>query len=261
MISIKDQLNKLEQQLQKLIEESATHIFPFRDKRVNLSTRMVAAMQSSIQLGESGDLFAPDLYILTVDPETARLLSEKKLITIELSEIILQAGIESQVKFRSSPRIKINSDETLEKGALEIKAHFSQPPADETSTIAIDNRDGNPIPAHAFLITNGVQIYPLTHQVINIGRRIDNHLVLEDRRVSRVHAQIRAINGRYTIFDLESAGGTFVNGVRSAQAILSPGDVITLAGVDLVYGQDAALLSGGDLDATQPLVPFPDSEN
>lgn len=260
MKSIKDQLDILEQRLQTLIEESPTQILPFRDKRADISARMVSAMQSNIRLDESGDLVAPDLYILAVDPQTARLLAEKKSITIELSENIHQAGNESQVKFQSPPRIKINSDHTLEKGALQIAAQFSLPPNDKTRTIAIDIREGNPVPAHAFLITNGVQIFPLTHQVINIGRRIDNHLVIEDRRVSRVHAQIRAINGRYTIFDLDSSGGTFVNGVRSAQAILSPGDVISLAGVDLVYGQDAALLSSDDLDATQPLVPFPDSE-
>jgi pSer/pThr/pTyr-binding forkhead associated (FHA) protein len=102
-----------------------------------------------------------------------------------------------------------------------------------------------------------VQIFPVNQQVINLGRRIDNHVVIEDLRVSRVHAQIRAIKGHFVIFDLDSSGGTFVNGVRSAQTTLYPGDVISLAGVDLVYGQDATYLSSDDGGSTQPLVPFP----
>jgi len=62
--------------------------------------------------------------------------------------------------------------------------------------------------------------------------------VINDRRVSRQHAQIRAINGNFVLFDLNSSGGTFVNGDRINQRGLHPGDVISLAGVPLVYGQE-----------------------
>jgi pSer/pThr/pTyr-binding forkhead associated (FHA) protein len=74
--------------------------------------------------------------------------------------------------------------------------------------------------------------------VINIGRRLDNQLVIDDPRISRSHAQLRAIKGRFVIFDLNSTGGTFVNGERTSQSVMYPGDVISLAGVPLVYGQD-----------------------
>ena len=56
---------------------------------------------------------------------------------------------------------------------------------------------------------------------------------------SRLHAQLRAIKGRFIIFDLDSTGGTFVNTQRINQCALYPGDVISLAGYPLVYGQDA----------------------
>jgi pSer/pThr/pTyr-binding forkhead associated (FHA) protein len=74
--------------------------------------------------------------------------------------------------------------------------------------------------------------------VVNIGRRPDNHLVIDDARISRLHAQLRLVRGRYMLFDLESTGGTFINGERIRQHTLRPGDVISLAGVPLVYGQD-----------------------
>lgn len=97
--------------------------------------------------------------------------------------------------------------------------------------------DNNLIPEDAFVIVDGTKVIPLNQAVINIGRRIENTLVLDDPRVSRTHAQLRAINGRYIIFDLNSTGGTFVNGERVKQSILYPGDVISLAGADLIYGQ------------------------
>ena len=261
MSSIKDQLTKLEIRLQTLIEENTTRILPIRDNRPNISARMVAAMQSSIKSDETGDQIAPDLYILVVDPETAQLIGEHPSLTKELSELILQAGKEAGARFVNPPRIKINADESMVLGRFEVSTTFSLNQVDETSTLTISSDVGNPVPEYAFLIINGVQIYPLTQQIVNLGRRVDNHVVIEDLRVSRVHAQIRVINGHYVIFDLDSSGGTFVNGVRLAQATLYPGDVISLAGVDLVYGQDAAYMSSDDQGSTQPLVPFPESED
>jgi pSer/pThr/pTyr-binding forkhead associated (FHA) protein len=67
---------------------------------------------------------------------------------------------------------------------------------------------------------------------------LENQLVIDDPRVSRNHAQLRAIKGRFVLFDLNSTGGTFVNGQRTSQTVLYPGDVISLAGVALIFGQD-----------------------
>ena len=98
--------------------------------------------------------------------------------------------------------------------------------------------DDSNLPENAFLIVEGVKVFPLALPVINIGRRLDNQLIIDDPRVSRNHAQLRTIKGRYVVFDLNSTGGTFVNGQRTSQSVLYPGDVISLAGVALIFGQD-----------------------
>jgi pSer/pThr/pTyr-binding forkhead associated (FHA) protein len=97
--------------------------------------------------------------------------------------------------------------------------------------------DTTTVPEEAFLVIDGVKVFPLTESVVTIGRRLGNTLVIDDTRVSRLHAQLRAINNRYVLFDLESSGGTFLNGRKINQAVVYPGDVISLAGVDLIYGQ------------------------
>jgi len=51
---------------------------------------------------------------------------------------------------------------------------------------------------------------------------------------------LRVIKGSYVIFDLDSSGGTFVNGARIHQITLNPGDVISIAGVPVVFGQESA---------------------
>jgi pSer/pThr/pTyr-binding forkhead associated (FHA) protein len=49
---------------------------------------------------------------------------------------------------------------------------------------------------------------------------------------------LRIVRERFVLFDLNSSGGTFVNGQRAEQSVLYPGDVISLAGVTLIFGQD-----------------------
>lgn len=253
-------LSRLEASLESLIEEKFARVLPKGDPRTGVSRDIFAAMQGNIKSNEKGQSVAPDLYILVLDPETARVISEEPSLNQQISEIITQAGLESGIQFREKPKVKIGADPALEPGQFRILAKFSLHTSDETSALTINSTDENPIPEFAFLIINGVHIFQLTQQVVNLGRRIDNHVVIEDLRVSRMHAQIRAINRRYVIFDLDSSGGTFVNGTHISQATLSPGDVISLAGVDLVYGQDATYLSGDNEGVTKPLIPFPDPD-
>jgi pSer/pThr/pTyr-binding forkhead associated (FHA) protein len=100
------------------------------------------------------------------------------------------------------------------------------------------DEDIDNIPPNAFFIIDGVKFYPLVKAVIRIGRRLENDLVIDDPRVSRNHAQIRANEGQYVLADLGSTGGTFVNGSRVSECIIYPNDTISLGGVTLIFHQD-----------------------
>ena len=110
------------------------------------------------------------------------------------------------------------------------------------------------IPENAFLIIRGTKSVPLKQNIIRIGRYQDNAIVIDDPRVSRHHAELRAINGHFDIFDLNSSGGTYINGMRTDQAILYPGDHISLAGVELLFTQNELLPNRGRRD-TSTLTP------
>lgn len=93
-------------------------------------------------------------------------------------------------------------------------------------------------PPNAFFVIDGVKFYPLVKAIINIGGRLEKGLVIDDPRVSRSHAQFRSIEGHYVLFDLSSKGGTFMNGGRVSESIISPNDTISLGGVTLILHQD-----------------------
>lgn len=70
-----------------------------------------------------------------------------------------------------------------------------------------------------------------------IGRSSEA-LVLNDRTISRRHAELTPDDGRWYINDLESSNGTFVNGVRvTARRMLQPGDQIRAGSTLFVYGE------------------------
>ena len=80
---------------------------------------------------------------------------------------------------------------------------------------------------------------------------MDNQLVLEDPHISRRHAQLRVRGNRYVLYDLNSIAGTRVNGKVVQEWVLRPGDVVTLATVQLIYGEDPK----GPPEVTPPYMP------
>jgi pSer/pThr/pTyr-binding forkhead associated (FHA) protein len=98
------------------------------------------------------------------------------------------------------------------------------------------------IPVSVFLVIDGRKAIPLDQPVVTIGRSHDNTVVLDDPRVSRRHIEIRVIRDHFVIFDMNSSGGTYVNGQRVNQGILYPGDLISLSGVNMVFTRDTRFM-------------------
>jgi hypothetical protein len=107
-------------------------------------------------------------------------------------------------------------------------------------------------PANAFLIIHG-RIFPLDKNEISIGRSLDNQLVINDLGISRTHAKLVARSGHFSIRDQNSTSGTFVNGQRVRKKVLNSGDIISLAGIPMLYVEDSPGLAGTSWEATKPL--------
>lgn len=71
---------------------------------------------------------------------------------------------------------------------------------------------------------------------ITIGREEENHIRLNDERVSRYHVKIQESEGKVFLTDLQSTNGTRVNGYPVHMHVLVPGDLINVGRCLLVYG-------------------------
>jgi predicted component of type VI protein secretion system len=117
--------------------------------------------------------------------------------------------------------------------------------------------------AHSHLIMlqgpHPEKIFRLSEEEITLGREMQNDLVISDPEVSRKHARLRRAETGYTIEDLGSTNGTFVNGARITRAVqLADGDRVSLGEtIQLVYqermpARDQTVVAGVGT-ATPPL--------
>ncbi|MGH9159234.1 MAG: FHA domain-containing protein, partial [Vicinamibacteraceae bacterium] len=145
---------------------------------------------------------------------------------------------------------EVDGDLTREvPDALRLVEAASQTPVDGTAetpvpdTIEVSPAAGD-VGDQTFIVPKAVLVgdeddgnsisYPLG-AVNYIGRSPDNQLQLLRPGVSRRHAVIMATATGYTIRDLNSQNGTYVNGDRIKEGPLEDGDRISIGQVDLAF--------------------------
>ena len=239
---MKLRLEQLESRLQALIEVRLVSVLPGFQVEDLVIQKLATAMKSSLVEDVDGKKLVPNVYTLIVSPNDVERWQQPQLLEAMINSLKI-VGEEAGLKFSAPPTISIVQNLQQEESLVDVVAsHQLEATANTRGMTPLSEASRKEargsLPQDAFLIVDGVKVFPLSETVINVGRRLDNQLVIDDPRVSRNHAQLRAIKGRYIIFDLNSTGGTFVNGQRTSQSVLYPGDVISLAGVPLIFGQD-----------------------
>jgi len=247
-------LDEFESRLQALLEVHLLRHLPGYKAEDGIAQQLAVAMHAHLKEA-GGQTEAPNLYVIIAHPSTLMRWHARPRFLKELANALYIAGKEAGFQFSIKPTVTTTAEDGLSVDELHVVASFSDESVAETQGLARGIMHGANAALssdNAFLIIGGNQLVPLTRSVTNIGRRLDNHLVIDDPRVSRAHAQLRIVKNRYVLFDLNSSGGTFVNGQRSNQTILYPGDVISLAGVTLIFGQDLPASDSPSEDQTQP---------
>ncbi|HYN96000.1 MAG TPA: FHA domain-containing protein [Pilimelia sp.] len=129
------------------------------------------------------------------------------------------------------------------------------PPLDVTSTLNLGALDevlegpdtdvvpsrmsGSLPPGMALLVVrrgpNAGARFLLDHDVTTSGRHPDSDIFLDDVTVSRRHAEFHRDGGTFTVRDVGSLNGTYVNRERVEAATLSNGDEVQIGKFRLVF--------------------------
>ena len=163
----------------------------------------------------------------------------KELARLESALKKLNEGIERHMKIFEGEELKPPSPppvqsrpgpipESIHEQTAKIRVKpppMAQEPADESRKVA-----------EVLVMENGkvVQMVPID-KTIEIGRSPANDIVLKEPKVSRKHAEIQFVGGKYVLLDLESSNGTFVGGKKVAEYTLQPNDEIVIGNTKMVF--------------------------
>ena len=113
---------------------------------------------------------------------------------------------------------------------------------------ALDGLSGSHTVARLIVTRDEKQIgsFDLNKEYFSIGRRADNDFIIDDKKVSRYHAQIVTNNGDSYLRDLDSTNGTFIGADLVETHHLTDGEVFIVADVCFQY-----IAASGDEESTE----------
>jgi hypothetical protein len=199
--------------------------------------------------------YVPNEYAVWLSPrDRANFEGVEHELADELGAYLLEHARRERYALVSRPAITFRTDERLSLGEFGIQARLvrhqegaAEPsPAEFGQTMVHSTADRlrAPVeetsarrPARPVLVAGDVH-HELGLRGGTIGRSRECDVVLEDRNVSRRHAEVRAEpSGAWTVHDLGSTNGVRVNGrpVGAGGEELRPGDAIELGTAEVVF--------------------------
>jgi DNA-binding NtrC family response regulator len=83
-------------------------------------------------------------------------------------------------------------------------------------------------------------VFPLSGEVLRIGKAPENDVVIDHPTVSRHHLVVRRHGDRFLVQDLDSTNGTFLDGAQVREAYLRPGALLEVGDVRLRFSPQVA---------------------
>ena len=247
-------LRSLEAKLEGLVEGTFGRAFKSRVQPVELARKLAKEMREN-QIPSLSRVYVPNQYTIYLSPEDRESLSGLEPgLKKELSDYLLEEARREGLTLMTRPQIGFKTDERLSLGEFGIQALPPEHPAEEdgsppapvdrpefghTMVYSADREERKMVapqaPQGRALLVGGGRRTMVSAERTRIGRSRDSDLQLDDANVSRRHAELRREGERWIIADLGSTNGVKVNGQRVQEAVLQPGDVITMGTSRLTF--------------------------
>ncbi len=242
-----DALRRFEEWIEAAIEDglaaTAGRLHPVQ------FAKKLARFLDTEQTIAAGKVLVPNDYTIGLAPADFAALAEFRLsLQRELAAYLSSLARERGLSFVAAPQVNIVQDVDMKPPRFRASARIVEitalPPSQDGGSADFGAEATAPLPVgrvqaalrpRAQVILPDGRAVPLDKAVVSLGRALENDVVLEDRRVSRHHAQIRFLHKTFCIYDLASANGTLVNGQPASQTVLRDGDRISLGGVEVVF--------------------------
>jgi hypothetical protein len=245
-------LRSLEEKIEGLVEGAFSRAFKSHVQPVELARKLAKEMEEHKTVSVSR-VYVPNHYVVFLsEPDREQFESYETALKKELSDYLLERARGEGLALVTRPQIEFKTDARLAIGEFGIQAQLlgepegdgEPPPADYGHTMVYTPEKAAPAPVDAgvprrkgLLVFDGRRS-ALTGERTTIGRSRECDIVVDDPNVSRKHAEIRRTIEGWTVVDLGSTNGIKVNGRRVREAVLSPGDEITLGLIQLGFDEE-----------------------
>ena len=207
---------------------------------VELGKRMVRAMDEERTVGADGSTYIPNAFTFRLAPKDFERLDQiRATLKKELIAVAKRARANEGWAMVGEPTIDVVLDRDQKAGTFTVDARFEE---DEQSP---DEAEAGPqtqliqmsLAADAELVLVGrmSRTWPISKEVVSIGRADTCDVIMSDPGVSRRHAEVRREGDEWVFVDLGSTNGTEVNGKRTNRHRLTPGDRITVGETTLEF--------------------------
>lgn len=253
-------MSKFEAAMQGIVEGSFGRVFRARIQPVELANKLTRAMEDNLQYGADRRL-APNIYdaflgqhdydqltpsferlqhqmadtLINVARNRGYMLTTRPLVRFHLDADVItgQVRIETQtVDTRNAP------GQQAPNAAVEETRVMSPEEARELARQAANAPQLEPLPPAWLTLYRPTRGKPMqiTKPIVHLGRHLSNDVIVNDKRVSRYHAEIRYEHGQFVVYDLGSTNGVGINGVLTRQPVpLKNNDIVSVGSHDFVF--------------------------
>ncbi|MGH2443069.1 MAG: FhaA domain-containing protein [Chloroflexota bacterium] len=235
-------ITQFESFIERLMERGFTRATRSQLQPVEIGKRLSRAMESQQQVGVDG-VIVPNVYDVYLSREDYEHYEPaRRSMARNLEAHLGRVARQHRYTMMARPVVRLDMDEQLTPGDVHVQPSMGDVDTSTRDqiqhTAILPKMDGpmNTGPLTPNLVLNG-KTYAVLRSPTRVGRLADNDIVLDDKRVSRHHAEMLERGGRWMVRDTGSTNGTAVNGKIISESILKPGDRISLGGLEITWEQ------------------------
>lgn len=210
-----------EQRLERLVEGTFARVFRSGLRPVELGRRLVREMDAKRSVGVHGEAVAPNQFTVELSQSDATQFAEvTESLRRELADAAREHARDEGYAFLGPVAVDVVVGPKLKTGSFRIVGSL---------------REGHGGLAPGSLVLPDGQRIVLGEAIVTVGRLGESTLMLDDRNVSRNHAEIRPQGTGFALVDLGSTNGTRVNGERVSERQLRDGDLLEFGAIAIRF--------------------------
>jgi hypothetical protein len=207
----------LERRLEQLVEGVAGKVFRGAIQPAELAARLARESDLTRREGSFGPV-APNHFTVHLNPGDTAEPSKTSDIAAELEGAVEVTAWSRGWRLEGPAEVVLEPNSAVSAGMIRIKAAERPGARAPWGTLVGSNRE-----------------WPITVNRCLVGRSSESDITLSLDSISRQHALIWREDDRAWVWDLESANGTFVDGVPAVNPIATdPGQRVTFGAVPYI---------------------------